>query len=766
MGWNPFKSKKVTQVATQVTRAIADDALPNSVRQGAIRAFFEDGDLPEYLLEETIQSLAIKADRMYDYAGRAYVFGLPSGEAYVATQGKDEAQAILDTLEGAPVLLEYYRYGPPNNLHVGWIRLIEQHGYNPDTNILGGLTAQKGKNVYLTDLQVVIPFSQKDSYEQGALNQWGSPATAGYTPERLAQITSTLGNLAEHTPVLYSKLVTAEHVLASYIVDDPARKQFYDYESEKYTTETTYPRGTLTIQTSDVDDAADFFHAKYTVGNTTKYWMYEASTGTYPVLDALFNAPPTELGSFYPIAYFRHNKARVDLDKTSAEYKTSKKLVDYIGIDYQMMVDSIHENPDIADVEQAMLIMAVPANTDSEVERKYLFDFFDAQYYVQDSVPLKYYADNIFSRRNTSNQSSIVIQDKRSKFALNHRGIYKKRKVGTIGPVGTHSSEFGNIPVSEKYDVEDETRAFIKFTGTSETPCHYYRRQITEFMYDEIQVIDLKMVYNIWGGYNTVGDDLDDILLIPIDRNITKEYWIGEKEELYARSLHYVFNSRVITKVKWYQQGWFTTLLQIAAIVIMIYSLGTQGYEIYAAAAAAGYTAAQALLITILTLALQSYLIGAVFKLFVKTVGAELAFLVAVIAAAYGISEVIDAGSFAKAAPLAKDLLGVASGLVSAIGADIQAQIGDLMGEFSEFDKYVEEQTKLLDAANDLLKTSQVLSPFVIFGENPDDFYKRTVHSGNIGTIGIDAIGNYVERSLTLPQLSSTIGEFDNELQP
>lgn len=758
MGWNPFKSKKVTQVATQVTRAIEDDALPNSVKQGVVRAFFENGDLPEYLLEETVQSLATKADRMYEYAGRSYAFGLPSGETYLATQGKEEAQAILDALEGAPVLLDYYRYGPPNNLHVGWMRLIADHGYNPDTNILANLTAQKGKNVYLEDVQVVIPFAQKDNYEQGALSQWGSPARSGYTPERVTHANKTLGNLVEHSPVLYSHLATEEHLLVSYIVDDPALSR--EYVNEEYTYQTTYPRGTLTIQTSDVDDLADFFHAKYIVGDTTKYWMYEANTGTYPALDALFNDPPTELGSFYPIAYFRHNKERVDLDKTTAEYKTSKKLVNYIGIDYQVMIDSIHENPDIKDVEQAMLIMAVPANTDSEVERKYLFDFFDAQYYVQDSVPLKYYADNIFSRRNTSNQSSIVIQDKRSKFALNHRGIYKKSRVGKIGAIGTHFSTFEEISVVTHYEIEDLNAVWSRVAGTAKTPCHYYRKQITENLYEEIQVIDLQLVYSIWGGYNTVGDDLDNILLIPIDRNITKEYWVKDKEELYARSLHYVFNSRVITTVKWYQQEWFSDLLKLAAIVIMVYSLGTQGYEIYAAAAAAGYTAAQAIIITILTLALQSALIGAAFKLFVKTVGAELAFLVAVIAAAYGINGVIEAGGFQAAVPFAKDMLSVASGLVSAAGAEIQAQIGDLMGEFGEFDKYVEEQTKLLDKANDLLKTSQVLSPFVIFGESPDDYYKRTVHSGNIGTIGVSAIGNYVDRSLTLPKLSDTLGEY------
>lgn len=760
-----FSSKKKTYVATQVMRAIEDDALPNSVKQGTIRAFFENGNVSEYVLEEAIQSVAVRADRMYEYAEKHYSFGLPSGETYTATQGKAVAQALLDRLEGAPVSLEYYRYGPPNNLHIGWLRLVEQHGYNPVTNILGNLSAQKGKAVYLKNLEVVVPYAQKDNYETGALSQWGTPATAGYTPDRRAQTSISLGNLTEHSPVVFSKTATEEYVLASYVVDDP--KKEYVYQDGEYTRKTVYPEGTLVIQTSDVDDSADFFHAKYLIGDQIKYWMYQAKEGTYPELDAFFETPLTELGSFYPIAYFRHNKSRVDGDKAGKEYKTSLKMLDYIGIDYQAMIDAIHENPDINDVEQAMLLMAVPANTTNPVEQRYLFDFFEAQYYAQDTLPKISSSRNlfVFSQANES-EHSIVIQDRRSKFVLNHRGIFKRRKVGKIGPVGSYSSASAKIQIETRQAEETEQSERLFLSIFSQVPTHYYRRQVSEVLYDEIQVIDLRLVYNIWGGYNTVGDEQDDILLVPIDRNITKGYWIGDKETLYARSMHYVFNSRVVVKVKWYQQGWFSDLLKIAAIVMMVYSFGTQGYEIYAAATAAGYTAAQALLITIITLAVQSFLIQAAFKLFVKVVGQDIAFLAAIIAAAVGIKGVMEAGGFQAAAPLAKDLLSLANGLVSAIGADIQRELSDLMGEFSEFDKYVEEQTKLLDKANDLLKTSNLLSPFTIFGESPDDYYKRTVHSGNIGTIGIDAIGNYVERSLTLPQLSSTIGEFDNELQP
>ena len=89
----------------------------------------------------------------------------------------------------------------------------------------------------------------------------------------------------------------------------------------------------------------------------------------------------------------------------------------------------------------------------------------------------------------------------------------------------------------------------------------------------------------------------------------------------------------------------------------------------------------------------------------------------------------------------------------------MQGQMDDLLKDASDFSKYIEEQTRLLDTAQDLLEGNNLLSPFVIFGESPDDYYNRTVHSGNIGVIGFEAVSSYVEVALTLPKLDETVGD-------
>jgi hypothetical protein len=86
----------------------------------------------------------------------------------------------------------------------------------------------------------------------------------------------------------------------------------------------------------------------------------------------------------------------------------------------------------------------------------------------------------------------------------------------------------------------------------------------------------------------------------------------------------------------------------------------------------------------------------------------------------------------------------------------------DLLDESSNFREYADAKQESLDAANKLLETSTVLSPFVIFGEKPEDFYNRTIHFGNIGTLGITAISSYVDIALTLPKIYDTLGDPNN----
>jgi hypothetical protein len=738
-----FSSKYVTQVGTSISRVIEDDTIPQSAKTGSIKAIFNDGNLPDYVMEELVNSIGVRAERMYAYAEDNYVHGLPSGEVFSSTQGRQQVEAVIEAFEGQQVLIEYSRFGPPNTLHIGWMTLVQQYGYNQATNELAVLSAQKGFPVYLKDMQVVVPASQADSFEVGSLEQWGTAASAGYTPERLAS-TGFLSSLTGPSPVLKSTTAAQVQLLVAYV-----------WEKQTPVLPATVPprftasieEETLTIVPSGFDDEADYFHAKYTFNNQTKYWMYRYGAGTYPTLDSVFVNGPAVSGSYFPFAYFRYNKQSVISNKTTPAYLTSKKLVKFLGIDYDAMAEAIDENPDIADVEQAMLVMAVPAVSTNAVEARYLFEYFDTLHDAMGggtwsgltSIASQFSGD-------APAKHTIVIQDAQFKMALTNDGIHKKIAAGSIGSVGTHNNSFVSENVVTEF-VDPDTGVIT--TSTTPIKSHVYRRQISTGLYEEITVRNLKMTYFVFENYTTVGDENDDILLIPIDRTVSQNFSIGDREILYSRSLHFVFNSRVVTKVKWYQTGVFKALLFIVAVGMAIYDGGAT-FGAYL-----GLTGTAAIVATVVIQLIVGQLLTAAFKLFVKAFGAEVAQAIAVIALLYGGYRVFMNGGSLQGT-WASELLQLSSGLQSAA---LQDKFSDLLEQQDQFNLFVEEQEELLESAQKLLETSNTLSPFVIFGEKPEDFYNRTIHYGNIGTLGITAISSYVDIALTLPTLNDTVGE-------
>ena len=262
-------------------------------------------------------------------------------------------------------------------------------------------------------------------------------------------------------------------------------------------------------------------------------------------------------------------------------------------------------------------------------------------------------------------------------------------------------------------------------------------------------VYGLRLTYYIYDVFTTVGESSSDILLIPIDKSISETYSIGEREALYTRGLTFVFNSRVDTQVEWYQSADFMQFLFVVAAAMSLYDMGTTLASL-STMTLADFTMMVAM--KLVTYAAISAGVG----LFVKAVGAETAFIAAMIAAVYGGYEAIKAGGI-KGSPFAKDLLDLASNINKGISVSIQKDF-ELLGKENEaFNTLAKEKDELLNKAKEELDQTSVLNPLVIFGETPSRLYDRTVHSGNIGVIGIDSVSSFVEVALTLPKINETL---------
>lgn len=729
-----FDSKKVTTVGTSVSRVIADNLLPDSIKTGVAKAIIENGDTTDYSLDQLTSSIGMRAERMYDWAANNYIYGLPSGAYKRPVDGEDQVDAILTAIENAAVEIDYSYYGPPNSLHIGWMQIIAQYGYNTQTNQLSVLSAIKGAPVYLEDMQVCVPSGSVGSYSAKALAQWGTSPRAGQTPARV------FSDLRGHSPVFLDPGAADDYIRFTYV----------------WGSATNLQRESLTIALTDYFGIASdgFFHVKYIVGGVIKYWRYKAGTGTYPTLDQVFNILYETNGTYFPFVYFRFNNQADSTDINNAAYISSKKITKFLGINYASMADAINQNPDIGSVRQAMLMMAVPANTTNGLELKYLYDYFDAQKYlnpVDSQTPLQQLTSvsvGMFNYAQDAYTSATAIRDNRFHMTLSNNGISKRRVAGTIGAIGSHTGSYATEVETFTAELNDEQTTSITVTNTK----HYYRRQISIGFYDEIVVNNLKLRYHVVAGYDSLGTATNPILLIPIDRSITNDYPLSEREVLYARSLHYVINSVSEQTVEWYQQGWFRDFLFIAAVVVTVSSLGVDGGAAIALATSLNISVVAAATLLIMANIAIGLVIGEVFKLFVKAIGADAALALAVIAAVYGIKSAISNGSL-QGAPWAKEMLQISSNLTKGISGVLAEDMVSLKQDYEAFYSYKSDAEKELEAANKLLEYKGYLEPMLLLGEEPQDFYNRTVHSGNVGVIGIGAISSYVENALELPKL-------------
>ncbi len=742
-----FSSKTETYVSTSISRLIKDEQITDSVKQAVVASLYTGDDMIDAVLEANATRVSSRAERMYAYASTHSPYGLPTGEVYSSAQGQDKVQAYLDALEGSPVEIFYCRFGGANLIHMAWMSLVNSHGYSTSTNTLAGLSAQRGTPVYVDNLVVEIPSSQYQYYDSSELACWGVPANGRTTPLRKINLAKMQDNGYKVTADLYAK-------------PDPVVSP--DIPSTRVKVYVTWDAGTdnegLALYGSDsfyvypfeVNDTLSFFHAEYRVNGVIKYFMYRYGSEIIAELDSVFESGGPVLGDFYPNIYHRLNMSNVADNKASDAYKAMARMSKYLSIDYLDLNGGIHENPDVGQVEQAFMTIGVPADSQDPLDIRYLFDFFTRLHQVTSTFSVASMDDYLkatdpteaFLRQPTG--IAMSVSDGATNSIFSNYGTLRNVVNGKVTGIGGYTSHIDRV-----------------LTQYGEFLFRVYRYQATASTYVELRVYGLSMKYQVRGKHYTVaGDDVGEILLVPVDRIIINGYSAKDKERLITRSFHVVCNCLVNRKLSWYQRKWFADFLFVLAIVLLIISLGASS-PLSAALAALSAGAYLTALYYILYELVIFYLKRELFRLFVKAVGVKFAFIVAVAATVAGLSSDPSSAASASSSMISlssSQLLVLSTGLVGGIGDVTKDNFGKLKNELSAFQSDKTEKNALLEQAQDLLETSSLLSPITVLGEEPWVFYNRTVHSGNIGTLVFDDIGSYVERSLKLPSFVDSAG--------
>lgn len=760
-----FSSETVTTVSTSVSRVVADKVLPNSTKSGVLRDLIRsDNQMVENIQESLLNSVAVKAGRMYSWAKKNYVYGLPALSYLKNVPDSPVVSGVIRTLEGVDnIFIEYSHYDKLNTLHFGWQTLVDVYGYDQHTNELKVLSVEKGAPVYLKKIRGIIPASLVSSMHSSTLEQWGTDPVLAVPSKNKWDL--PFQREANQVPTRY----------LPYLIDAAASEEMveftYGWSSGGYQEASTR----IPITLSQEDQNKSFFQVKYyylqegppgglgqppTTVPVYKYFTYQDGLGTYPELDAVYNPPASSLGEFFPFIYFRLNKQDQSEIKTTEAYADSVKLCKFMNIGFDGVSAAINSNPNINDVEQAIFVMAVPANTTNPHEQRYLFDFFNRVYVESGASGVSLSAGSIHGSvvdkvlNKKKDKVALVLQDQRFKMSVGFSGIRRKYIKQVLGKQGDCFSGAGVEYVKQLVWEYDEVLGEVSHEVTIQVPYYWFKKQITPGMCSEVRVYELATRYFLGGSYSTVGKGTDPTLLIPIDNSISSTYSLPEREALYSRSMHYVFNAKKETEVSWYQQEWFTTVLIVVAVVWTVFSFGSDGGSALGAAITAGNYALASMII------LESIVIGFLVKTAIdfamkfvaKMLGIQFALILAaalaVVAAYYGVSGGIEQKAWAE------NLLTASNSLVK---STIRQGVDALQDEYSDFLLDKKEKTEALEKAQGLLEQQTVLSPFVIFGESPDAYFNRTVHAGNIGVLGISAIENYCSIALRLPELEQTI---------
>lgn len=730
-----FSNEKKIDVSVEVSRAVEDRLIPDTKVSATIKAIMENGVISEYLADGWMNSVGARANRMYQYAKKWHPYGLPVSNIHTTMDNQAIVKKVIETELGRATAFTYFHLAPFNATHYAWQVLVDKYGYSSQTNEIPVLSQKQKVKVFLKD---IIPiYSQQDLLDMpaGAQEVWGLPASAYPYPGRM----STPVNLANPTPVeldpaavnstvriVYTFTVNITQTIGSMQVVLPETREGY-----------------IDLALADIALDKEWYQVglKHPTTGLLSYWSYELGSGAYPELEAAQDSVFNELGTYFPLTYFRYDfKSETSAKQEFSDpYEDQKKMLSYLNMNYDDVGDGINANPGIENIVHAFMMFGVAPGSDNPTDHKYLYEYFNALWYATGAQ------NPTFDPRTPSlSDRRFSVTDKRFSMSFGYKSVVKRSVGGSIGKKNS-------------------------YTGKFENGIYTYQFQRTAALYDEIEVHGLLLNYRVYKGYGYTGKAGSASLLIPVDKALLSQFNAAEREELICRSMHYVMCSYVETEVKWYSKSWFKIVIVIIAIVITCFT-GPGGAAFAAAMEGAALSAvAYALAVLIVEKIVVAMLISAAFTLVAKAIGGTAAMIIGIAVMIYG-AYVGFADTTGPMELSATDLLSAGNNLVSAGNGQITSEIMQIQGEMTEFSLIAEQKWAELEAAKNLMGKENLLDPFefigqvprITFGEAPDAFYDRTVHAGNIGTLGIDAISSFADISLTLPALPQMIGETDN----
>jgi hypothetical protein len=724
--------------------------------------------LADYLVEGRQSTIIAKLNRAHRMSkSDTYAMGEVKGSyEFKPTKERLNTQLVstLDTILGFTPDIIYQEFGKANYYHIAKYTLQESYGYNPITNEVLNESDRIGKQVYLKDIVIELNQDTVDSSDHIQLVFQGPSATSGYTPFRLAlprphsqiQITSAVPDskctfvlcYADDLGEEVSYNVTMEYF--NYVSPNEAPVGSIDENTElEFDPDVIAP--SIPAPTTD----ADYVMAYYTyIRNDKKYaeyFTYRTGTNLIAKLEEVVES--VEKTGIYPPRLYARMKGTnyVKYTEDTEEYKSMNRFGKLLGIKWKDWVEEVHENMSgLQYVREIFLTFGLEANSKNKLIHQYLYHYFDTAYR---GLPNKYISSYTVQSRlwktklalptGAKQGTTIHLKDSLHTSGIAFDAIAKRTLQGTITEVG-------------------------KYTSTYTSRVHTYYYQETENTYTALSVYNLasidKMDNNNW--FTPSGDSED--LIVPLDLAITAKLSSVELEKLYAMAMQLVVNTSQTVKKKWYQTGIFKVVMVIVAVVITVF-FPPAGLATLSATALVAVGIGMSIAISVAIRLLQKLVISLGLS---STVFQVIMVILAVVAAVYG-GYLGYTNTTGMAGMTASNVMLASNAAFAMANAGNQSALGKAMDQYQQSVLDLQARDETLKEKVEALGLLQVPTPDVMIflppvsldirlGEEPEDYYEKSIHNVNVGTYVYDYVESYVDINTLLPDLNTLTINLEN----
>jgi len=457
-----------------------------------------------------------------------------------------------------------------------------------------------------------------------------------------------------------------------------------------------------------IDVPVMYWHILYEYSGREYIWIAKANEALADMGDEtdVPSALTEYFESFAPVIPTRNDFIDYTGDSADplivAKYKESKKLLKIIGLDIDDLNKAVNTgegggtNPEIDNIADTYVTMQSKLASEYMDELAYNYVFFDklADIDTGFTLPPSIGIDGEISEAGRSANILTVIFSE----IFNQR-IYWNKTTKTI--------ETGTLTSDYEYELTNTgTNTITDYSiGT-----YTIKKRLTSSTYEQIFVEGLAIQYYVYYDGDTgkayspeftnTDPDVLNQLTIPVSLSIAKEALGNNLETFFLRTTYIGIFSRVVVKIKWYQQGWFKVILIIILIIVLIKLGPKAAMEVQSLVQSIGLvtgitatTYVLAVLILALKAAIISYALKRVLTKVLESTDNQFLQALAIVAFVYVSYQMIDTSQFSTLESV-NTVLGSVNTALSVKAEVAQEELEDIAEEVQLVTKTYEEALK------------------------------------------------------------------------